>query len=116
MLPLFDGLKSFSHFSSRTVFSRRRCLRDQTRTSLNVKRNSSILGFVERSGDTFSEMCDFVKTKAHWNFSMLFSKILDQKVPSGEITGIRPISHLSMTFQMSEQNWPSRTCPNIRNN
>ena len=31
-------------------------------------------------------MCDFVKTKAHWNFSMLFSKILDQKVPSGEIT------------------------------
>ena len=33
-------------------------------------------------------MCDFVKTKAHWNFSMLFSKILDQKIPSGEITGI----------------------------
>ena len=33
-------------------------------------------------------MCDFVKTKAHWNFSMLFSKILDQKVPSGEITRI----------------------------
>ena len=30
--------------------------------------------------------------------------------------GLRPISHLSMTFQMSEQNWPSRTCPNIRNN
>ena len=27
-----------------------------------------------------------------------------------------PISHLSMTFQMSEQNWSSRTCPNIRNN
>ena len=31
-------------------------------------------------------------------------------------TQLRPISHLSMTFQMSEQNWPSRTCPNIRNN
>ena len=44
MLPLFDGLKSFSHFSSRTVYSRRRCLRDQTRTSLNVTRR---LAFVE---------------------------------------------------------------------
>ena len=69
MLPLFDGLKSFSHFSSRTVYSRRRCLRDQTRTSLNVMRRLAFVEWWRIFLVKYPQWTAFFPTKVHKRWS-----------------------------------------------